>query len=111
MSWQWRRSVAQSIAVCAFPPRRHKTHTHVQTNDARIFPNGTAYITDVGMTGPFDSVIGVKKDLIVQKFLSQMPVKYEPEDEGEKIFSAVLVELDSESKKALTISHVKKIIK
>jgi hypothetical protein len=53
------------------------THTHVQTADERILPGGTAYLTDVGMTGPFDSVIGIKKDLILQRFLLQIPNKFD----------------------------------
>ena len=53
------------------------THTHVQTADDRILPGGTAYITDVGMTGPFDSVIGIKKEAILQRFLLQIPNKFE----------------------------------
>jgi metallophosphoesterase (TIGR00282 family) len=51
------------------------THTHIPTADERVLPNGTAYITDVGMTGPYDSVIGVKKELVVGKFLNNMPVR------------------------------------
>jgi hypothetical protein len=53
------------------------THTHVQTADDRILPKGTAYITDVGMTGPFDSVIGIRKDTIMQRFLMQIPNKFD----------------------------------
>ena len=53
------------------------THTHVQTADERILPGGAAYITDVGMTGPFDSVIGIKKDSILQRFLLQIPNKFD----------------------------------
>ena len=54
------------------------THRHVQTADERVLPGGTAYITDLGMTGPIDSVIGVDKDAILRRFLSQMPVRMEP---------------------------------
>jgi 2',3'-cyclic-nucleotide 2'-phosphodiesterase len=53
------------------------THTHVQTADARVLPGGTAYITDVGMTGPHDGVIGVEKAPVIQKFLSGMPTRFE----------------------------------
>jgi metallophosphoesterase (TIGR00282 family) len=53
------------------------THTHVQTADARILPKGTACITDVGMTGPYDSVIGLKKDIAIKRFIHQTPYKYE----------------------------------
>ena len=54
------------------------THTHVPTADERVLPAGTAYVTDVGMTGPYDGVIGVKKELVVNKFLNGMPVRFEP---------------------------------
>ena len=54
------------------------THTHVQTADARVLAGGTAFITDVGMCGPWDSVIGVKKELVLERFLSQRPVQFEP---------------------------------
>ena len=53
------------------------THTHVRTGDARVLPGGTAYMTDVGMCGPRDSVIGVKKDLILERMLTQLPVRFE----------------------------------
>ena len=53
------------------------THTHVQTSDARVLPGGTAYITDVGMTGPLESVIGVRTDIIVERFLTEMPQRFE----------------------------------
>src|SRR5437763_1147500 len=53
------------------------THTHVPTADARVLPGGTAYVTDVGMTGPRDSVIGVQREQAVRRFLTQMPVKFE----------------------------------
>ena len=83
------------------------THTHVQTADERILPGGTAYITDVGMTGPTDSVIGVKKELIISRFLTQMPNKFEIA-EGETIFSAVLVEMDASTGKASRIERLQK---
>ena len=53
------------------------THTHVRTGDARVLPGGTAYMTDVGMCGPRDSVIGVKKELVLERFLTQLPVRFE----------------------------------
>lgn len=86
------------------------THTHVSTTDARIFENGTAYISDVGMVGSYDSVIGVNKEVIIKKFLTQMPAKHTPETEGTMIFNAVILELDEETKKALDIKHIKKLI-
>lgn len=53
------------------------THTHVLTCDARVLPGGTAYITDLGMTGPVDSVIGIKKEIVIARFLSQLPIRFE----------------------------------
>ena len=77
------------------------THTHVQTNDARILPNGTGFMSDVGMTGPYDSIIGVRKDEIIENFLTQMPVKHEIPD-GETIFNAVLMEIENGLTKSIT---------
>ena len=54
------------------------THTHVQTNDARILPGGTAAVTDAGMTGPHDSVIGVESDLAIRRMRTRQPVRFEP---------------------------------
>jgi hypothetical protein len=66
------------------------THTHVQTSDARVLPGGTAYITDVGMTGALESVIGVRTDIIVQRFLTELPAQFEVAD-GVVRLNAVLV--------------------
>jgi metallophosphoesterase (TIGR00282 family) len=73
------------------------THTHVQTADDRILPGGTAYITDVGMTGPFDSVIGIKKDTIMQRFLLQIPNKFDVA-KGDVRLQGVMIEIDPESR-------------
>jgi hypothetical protein len=81
------------------------THTHVPTADERVLPKGTAYITDVGMTGPYDSVIGVVKETILQKFLTQMPAKFEPA-EGDARLAAVLIQADAETGRALGIERV-----
>ncbi len=67
------------------------THTHVQTSDARVLPGGTAYITDVGMTGPLESVIGVRTDIIVRRFLTELPQRFEVEDEGPRRLNAVVI--------------------
>ncbi len=72
------------------------THTHVQTADERILPGGTAYITDVGMTGPKNSVLGVKKDIIIKKFLTGLPGKFVVEDD-EGQFNGVMLSLDNNS--------------
>lgn len=78
------------------------THTHVQTADERILPKGTAYITDVGMTGPEDSIIGFKKDEILEKFLTQMPKKFDVPSAA-SIFSAVVVQIDKATATAKNI--------
>ncbi len=71
------------------------THTHVQTNDARMFPQGTAYITDVGMTGPYDGILGVQKDIVIQRFLKQLPARFTV-DEGKYQVNAVCIDLKSD---------------
>ncbi len=68
------------------------THTHVQTADERILPGGTAYITDAGMTGPFDSVIGIRKDAILQRFLLQIPNKFDVA-KGDARLQGVMIEI------------------
>ncbi len=73
------------------------THTHIQTNDARILPRGTAYITDVGMTGAHDSVLGMDKDIALERFLTQMPVHFRPA-EGDLQLNAVVIELNQEGR-------------
>jgi len=82
------------------------THTHVQTADEKIFPQGTGYITDLGMTGPQDSVIGRKIDAIVEHFLTGMPKKFELADREVELQGAI-VNIDDESGKALSIERVK----
>ncbi len=66
------------------------THTHVQTSDARVLPRGTAYITDVGMTGPLDSVIGVRTDIIIQRFLTELPAQFEVGDGVVRLNAALI---------------------
>ena len=73
------------------------THTHVQTSDSHILPGGTAYITDAGMTGPHDSVIGVRTDLILRRFTTQMPVRFEPADGGVRL-EGVVIECDGDGR-------------
>jgi 2',3'-cyclic-nucleotide 2'-phosphodiesterase len=82
------------------------THTHVQTADDQILPKGTAYLTDIGMTGPLHSVIGVKKELAIEKFLTGMPRRFEVAS-GPSVFCAVLIELDARLGKALSIERVR----
>ena len=81
------------------------THTHVQTADERVLPGGTAYITDVGMTGPHDGVIGVEKAPVIQKFLSGMPARFEAAS-GDPILHGVIVTADDASGKATGITRL-----
>jgi metallophosphoesterase (TIGR00282 family) len=82
------------------------THTHVQTADEQILPKGTAYITDIGMTGPIHSVIGIKKEIAIEKFLTGMPRRFEVAS-GPAVLSAVLLELDGAVGKAISIQRVR----
>ena len=81
------------------------THTHVPTADERVLPQGTAYITDVGMTGPYDSVIGIKKETILEKFLTQMPSRFEPAEADARL-CAVLIRADAETGRAHSIERL-----
>jgi 2',3'-cyclic-nucleotide 2'-phosphodiesterase len=81
------------------------THTHVPTADERLLHNGTAYQTDVGMSGPFDSVIGVETELVVQRFLTGMPGKFEPA-KGDPRMCATLIECDGASGRATGVKRM-----
>ena len=81
------------------------THTHVQTADERILPAGTARITDLGMTGPHDSVIGRRTDQILQRFITHMPVKFEMAEGNPQLHGAI-VEVDPETGRARSIRRV-----
>jgi len=82
------------------------THTHVQTADEQILPQGTGYLTDVGMTGPVKSVIGMKHNLVIQKFLTQLPRRFEVAP-GPSVLCAAVVQLDRETKKTTHISRLR----
>lgn len=82
------------------------THTHVQTADEQLLTNGTAYITDIGMTGPLHSVIGIKKELAIEKFLTSMPRRFEVAS-GPSVFCAVLLDIDASQGKALSIERLR----
>ena len=81
------------------------THTHVQTADDQILPKGTAYLTDIGMTGPVNSVIGMKPDTVIQKFLTQMPRRFEVAS-GPAVLQAALIEVDGMTGKAIGIQRL-----
>ena len=81
------------------------THTHVQTADDRILPNGTAYLTDAGMTGPHDSIIGMERDPSLARFLSGMPIKFEPAA-GNPRLNGVIVEADDKTGRAMRVQRI-----
>ncbi len=81
------------------------THTHVQTADEKILPNGSAYITDVGMTGPANSIIGVEAAQVIRRFLTAMPAKFDTAH-GQAILSAVVIEINNDSGKATGIQRL-----
>lgn len=81
------------------------THTHVPTADERLLHHGTAYQTDVGMSGPFDSVIGVETELVVQRFLTGMPAKFEPA-KGDPRMCATLIECDGATGRATGVKRM-----
>ena len=83
------------------------THTHVQTADERILPSGTAYITDLGYGWALNSMIGMKKESIIQNFLTQMPQKFEVDINGPMVLSGVWVEIDTANGKATNIQRVR----
>src|SRR5205823_11986677 len=80
------------------------THTHVQTADERILPKGTAYLTETGMTGPSDSVIGIKKEIAIETFLRQMRRRFEV-SRGPCVFRAVPSHLDTVARKTASIER------
>ncbi|MCL4360969.1 TIGR00282 family metallophosphoesterase [Candidatus Dependentiae bacterium] len=82
------------------------THTHVQTADERILPGGTAYITDLGMAGSYYSMIGMKKDPIINHMITQMPQKFEVETEGPYLLCGVSITIDANSGKAESIERI-----
>lgn len=81
------------------------THTHVQTADQRVLPGGTAFISDVGMTGPEDSIIGMAKKQVLSKFLLQTSTRFEPSESG-PMLNAVVIQIDYESGKAVSIDRI-----
>ena len=81
------------------------THTHVPTADETILPKGTAYQTDAGMTGPYDSILGVMRDQVIHRFLAQIPVRFESASQDARL-NAVVVDIDSETGKARKIERI-----
>ena len=83
------------------------THTHIQTADEKILPQGTAYITDLGMTGPYDSVIGQDKDAIIKRFLTSMPIRFQVAS-AEIRLNGIVVQIDEKTGKAQKIIRIQR---
>ena len=81
------------------------THTHIPTADERVLPGGTAFQTDVGMTGPYDSIIGVQKELVLQRFLTGLPSRWEPATDNAR-FCGAMIEADENTGKASSIQRL-----
>jgi 2',3'-cyclic-nucleotide 2'-phosphodiesterase len=84
------------------------THTHVQTSDARVLPDGTAYITDCGMCGPRDGIIGVDRNIVLKKYVTGLPYRFEV-SKGDAIFNACILDIDENSGRARGIEAVSTI--
>ena len=85
------------------------THTHVQTADERILPHGSGYISDAGMAGPFDSILGVKPAIIVERFVNRLPNRFELAS-GTAVIDAVILRVDSETGKATGIERIRRLL-
>lgn len=86
------------------------THTHIPTADAKILPKGTAYLTDSGMVGPTESVLGVDKEIIIKKFINQSPIIFKIPEQGEVEVNAVFLEIDERSGLAKKIAKIQKLV-
>jgi 2',3'-cyclic-nucleotide 2'-phosphodiesterase len=82
------------------------THTHVQTADSRILPGGTGYLTDVGMTGPYDGILGMEREAVITKFLTSLPVRFEVPKAGRTQLSGVYMELDRKTGKSKKMERI-----
>ncbi len=82
------------------------SHTHIPTADARLLPGGTAFITDVGMVGPRDSILGMEAGPVIDGFLSQLPTRFNTVERGPVVFNSVLVQIDDESGRASGIQRI-----
>jgi len=82
------------------------THTHIQTADERILPQGTGYITDVGMTGPYDGILGVDKDTVIKRFVTQLPVRFNVVKSGSRQLNGVVVTIDQVTGRTTNIERI-----
>ncbi|AGZ26609.1 TIGR00282 family metallophosphoesterase [Staphylococcus warneri] len=74
------------------------THTHIQTSDNRILPSGTGYITDVGMTGFYDGILGINRDEVIERFITSLPQRHVVPDNGRSVLSGVIIDMDKNGK-------------
>lgn len=86
------------------------THTHIPSSDPRILPKGTAYVTDLGMTGSSEGVLGVKKEIIIDRFVNQGLQPFEWVKGGRAVFNSVLVEINEKTGKAISIERVDEVV-
>jgi hypothetical protein len=82
------------------------SHTHIPTADTRVLPGGTAFVTDVGMVGPRDSILGMETPPVIETFLSGLPTRFTTEERGPVVFNSVLVQVDPETGKAGSIQRI-----
>lgn len=82
------------------------THTHVPTSDSRVLPEGTAYVTDLGMVGALHSVLGMETKAVLQRFLTQLPNRFGPVESGPAVFNSVLIDIDEASGRARSIERL-----
>lgn len=82
------------------------THTHVPTSDTRVLPNGTAYVTDLGMVGALHSVLGMETKAVLQRFLTQLPNRFGPVESGPAVFNSVLIDIEDDSGRARSIERL-----
>jgi metallophosphoesterase (TIGR00282 family) len=82
------------------------THTHIPTSDARILPRGTGYVTDLGMVGALHSVLGMEIEPVLQRFLTQLPNRWEPEEKGPAVFNSVLIQIDEGTGRTVSIERL-----
>ncbi len=82
------------------------SHTHVATADVRLLPKGTAFVTDIGMVGPHNSILGMETGPVIETFLSQLPARFTSEERGPAVFNSVLIELEPDSGRATGIQRI-----
>jgi metallophosphoesterase (TIGR00282 family) len=84
------------------------THTHIPTSDARILPKGTAYVSDLGMVGALHSVLGMETDKVIERFLTQLPNRWDPVETGPAVFNSILLRIDEQTGRAVAIERLDK---